>query len=61
VDVRLPFKCLSRPQILLFPMLAIKIPPYLSDGSNYSLTPWSRVLLKKLTGLQVVKNFPEFY
>jgi hypothetical protein len=28
---------------------------------TYSLTPWSRVLLEKLTGLQLVKYFPEFY
>ena len=27
----------------------------------YLLTPWSRVLLKKLTGSQVVKKFPIFY
>jgi hypothetical protein len=27
----------------------------------YLLTPWSRVLLEKLTGLQLVKKFPEFY
>ena len=27
----------------------------------YSLTPRSRVLLKKLTGPQLVKEFPEFY
>jgi hypothetical protein len=25
------------------------------------LTPWSRVLLEKLTGLQLVKKFPAFY
>jgi hypothetical protein len=25
------------------------------------VTPWSRVLLEKLTGLQLVKNFPAFY
>jgi hypothetical protein len=25
------------------------------------LSPWSRVLLEKLTGLQLVKNFPVFY
>jgi len=25
------------------------------------LTPWSRVLLEKLTGLQPVKKFPAFY
>jgi len=27
----------------------------------YLLTPWSRVLLEKLTGFQLVKKFPEFY
>jgi hypothetical protein len=25
------------------------------------LTPWSRVLLEKLTGSQIVKKFPAFY
>jgi hypothetical protein len=25
---------------------------------TYLLTPWSRVLLEKLTGLQLVKKFP---
>jgi hypothetical protein len=28
---------------------------------THSLTPWSRVLLEKLTGLQLVKKFPTFY
>jgi hypothetical protein len=28
---------------------------------NYLLTPWSRVLLEKLTGLQLVKKLPAFY
>ena len=27
----------------------------------YFLTPWSRVLLEKLTGLQLVKKFPAFH
>jgi len=27
----------------------------------YLLTPWGRVLLEKLTGLQLVKKFPAFY
>jgi len=27
----------------------------------YLLTPWGRVLLQKLTGLQLVKKFPAFY
>ena len=28
---------------------------------NYILTPWSRVLLEKLTSLHLVKKFPAFY
>ena len=28
---------------------------------SYLLTPWSRVLLEKLTGFQLVKKFPAFY
>jgi len=28
---------------------------------TYLLTPWSRVLLEKLIGLQLVKKFPAFY
>ena len=28
---------------------------------TYLLTPWSRVLLQKLTGLQLVKKFPTVY
>jgi len=27
----------------------------------YLLTPWSRVLLENVTGLQLVKKFPAFY
>jgi len=27
---------------------------------SYLLTPWCRVLLEKLTGLQLVKKFPHF-
>ena len=30
-------------------------------GPTYLLTPWCRVLLEKLTGLQLVKKFPAFY
>ena len=30
-------------------------------GLTYLLTPWCRVLLEKLTGLQLVKKFPAFY
>jgi len=28
---------------------------------TYLLTPWSRVLLEKLTGSQLVKKFPALY
>jgi hypothetical protein len=28
---------------------------------TYLLTPWSRVLLEKLTGSQLVEKFPAFY
>ena len=28
---------------------------------TYLLTPWSKVLLEKLTGLQLVKKFLSFY
>jgi hypothetical protein len=28
---------------------------------NYLLTPWSTVLLEKLTGLHLIKIFPTFY
>ena len=28
---------------------------------HYSLTPWCRVLLEQLTGLQLVKKFPAFH
>ena len=39
------------------------IPGTLRDGPGltYLLTPWCRVLLEKLTGLQLVKKFPAFY
>ena len=46
------------------PNLQIHIVP--TDAQFYYyvyslLTPWSRVLLQKLTGLQLVKKFPAFY
>jgi len=28
---------------------------------TYLLTPWCRILLEKLTGLQLVKKFPAFH
>ena len=37
--------------------------PYIHMNSllTYLLTPWCRVLLEKLTGLQLVKKFPAFH
>ena len=35
--------------------------PNINIGGHYLLTPWCRVLLEKLTGLQVVKKFPAFH
>ena len=32
-----------------------------SNKSTYLLTPWCRVLLEKLTGLQLIKKFPPFH
>jgi hypothetical protein len=32
-----------------------------SHSDTYLLTPWCRVLLEKLTGLQLVKKFPAFH
>ena len=31
------------------------------NQEDYLLTPWCRVFLEKLTGLQLVKKFPAFY
>ena len=35
--------------------------PSLELHDNRSLTPWCRVLPEQLTGLQLVKKFPEFH
>ena len=35
--------------------------PYYHSGKLYLLTSWCRVLLEKLTGLQLVKKFPAFH
>ena len=34
---------------------------YTGHSLTHSLTPWSRVLLEKLTGFQLVKKFPALY
>ena len=36
-------------------------PPPPPTTTTYLLTPWCRVLLEKLAGLQLVKKFPAFY
>ena len=33
---------------------------FIQFSTPYLLTPWCRVLLEKLTGLQLVKKFPHF-
>ena len=33
----------------------------ITESDYYLLTPWCRVVLEKLTGLQLVKKFPAFY
>ena len=39
----------------------ILISLYPSNSATYLLTPWCRVLLEKLTGLQLLKKFPTFH
>ena len=39
----------------------IPTPSGLPEGAVLSVTAWSRVLLEKLTGFQLVKKFPAFY
>jgi len=38
-----------------------KVIQHTKHMNTYLLTPWSRVLLEKLTGFQLVKKFPAFY
>jgi len=45
-------------QKLLQPLIEIDAPACLHA---YLLTPWCRVFLEKLTGLQLVKEFPAFH
>jgi hypothetical protein len=42
-------------------LTAVAIFNFFSLSIGALLTPWSRVLLEKLTGLQLVKKFPAFY
>ena len=50
----------SSQQLSLNPCCYV-ILPCNSLSFTYSLTPWCRVLLEKLTGLQLVKKFPAFH
>jgi len=36
-------------------------PVHLLDILTYLLTPWCRILIEKITGLQLVKEFPAFH
>jgi hypothetical protein len=36
-------------------------PKIVGPKENYYLSPWSRVLLEKLTGIRLAKKFPAFY
>ena len=55
----------SRPHRDLIPdrpaCSSVAILTELTGLHKYLLTPWCRVLLEKLTGLQLVKKFPAFY
>ena len=49
------------PTYLLTYLLTYLFTYLLTYFLTYLLTPWCRVLLKKLTGLQLVKKFPVFH
>jgi len=56
-----PFPPVSPARTSIHPLLTHTrhmLPGYLL---TYFLTPWCRVLLEKLTGLQLVKKFPAFH
>jgi hypothetical protein len=38
-----------------------KLENHASECLTYLLTPWSRVLLEKIIGLQLLKKFPAIY
>ena len=46
---------------MFYPDLASRQSTSVRNMQNSLLTPWCRVLLEKLTGLQLVKKFPAFH
>ena len=54
------YKAVSK-LIIVTSMVGIIQCLYVLCNYTYFLTPWCRVLLKKLTGLQPVKKFPAFH
>ena len=54
--------CCPRTQFLLFTSISYSTElVYITYLFTYLFTPWCRVLLEKLTGLQLVKKFPAFH
>ena len=49
--------------IPFYPAMAhvMRLNTIIPSQNNYLLTPWCRVLLEMLTGLQLVKKFPSFH
>ena len=47
--------------VLTFRITYVIITCINSNAVSYLLSPWCRVLLEKLTGLQLVKKFPAFH
>jgi len=61
MDVNLKESKIASSKILRYsPFMIILLSQLFSVESNY-LTPWSRVLLEKLTVTQLVKKFPALY
>ena len=58
VSPSLPFPCVTVCHHVSAGLLRTYVLTYLL---TYFLTSWCRVLLEKLTGLQLVKKFPAFY
>ena len=52
---------LSQPSVYLILSFSDKFLGISTYRLTYLLTPWSRIVLEKLTGSQLVKKFPSFY